>query len=98
VIKSDFKSVWPNASYIDIDGIRMDLPDRMAIVRGSQNGPYIGIKFEAKNHSDYDLVKTQLRQILKNHSAINWSEGVNTTPSINWSILICQYDSQTYHF
>jgi phosphomannomutase/phosphoglucomutase len=78
IIKDDFKSTWSNASFIDIDGIRMDLPDRMAIVRASQNGPYIGVKFEAKTQSDYEVVKKQLRDILKKHPEIDWSQGVNT--------------------
>ena len=53
VIRQEFAKLWPDAQYIDIDGIRMDLPDRMAIVRASQNGPYITVKFEGKTPEIY---------------------------------------------
>ncbi|MFC1653453.1 phosphomannomutase/phosphoglucomutase [Patescibacteria group bacterium] len=79
-ITDDFKKTWPKAEFINIDGVRMDLPDRMAIVRASQNGPYVGIKFEAKNKQDYDLVKTQVRDILKKYPQIKFDDpiAVNT--------------------
>jgi hypothetical protein len=56
----------------------MDMPDRMAIVRASQNGPYIGIKFEAKSATVYDDLKLKLKAMLSAHSEIDWSHGVNT--------------------
>ncbi len=77
-IRQEFMNLWPNAQYIDIDGIRMDLPDRMAIVRASQNGPYVTVKYEAKTQTDYSQLKGQLRNILKKYPEIDWSVGVNT--------------------
>jgi len=50
----------------------------MAIVRASQNGPYITIKYEGKTQLQYDQLKKQLREILKSHQQIDWSYGVNT--------------------
>jgi len=78
VIRSAFKEQWPNAKYIDIDGIRMDTDTEMAIIRASQNGPYITVKFEGKTQAEYDAMKTILKSILKKHEEINWQEGVNT--------------------
>jgi len=78
VITADFKAKWPEAKYTDIDGIRMDLPDQMAIIRASQNGPYITVKFEAKDQDGYIRLKNTLREILKSHPEIDWSKGVNT--------------------
>jgi phosphomannomutase/phosphoglucomutase len=78
VIREEFKKNWPDAKYTDIDGIRMDLPDRMAIVRASQNGPYITVKFEAKSNNDYETLKKQLKTILSSHKEVDWSYGVNT--------------------
>ncbi len=78
VIKADFEKLWPNGEYITIDGVRVDLPDRMAIVRASQNGPYITVKFEGKTQAIYDEVKTQLKAMLATHPEIDWSKGVNT--------------------
>ncbi len=77
-IRQAFQNQWPNAKYIDIDGIRMDTQDEMAIVRASQNGPYITVKFEAKTQVQYDALKQTLREILKQHPEINWEAGVNT--------------------
>jgi len=77
-IKQDFFKLWPEAKFIDIDGIRMDLPDRMAIIRASQNGPYVTVKFEGKTQEIYDQMKTTLRDLIKNYSEIDWSVGTNT--------------------
>ncbi len=77
-IRKEFKTLWPDADYVDIDGIRADLDDRMTIIRASQNGPYITVKFEGKTQAIYDEVKQQLRTILKKYDEIDWSSGVNT--------------------
>ncbi len=77
-IREEFMQHWPNAQYIDIDGIRMDMPDTMAIVRASQNGPYITVKFEGKTQKLYDEMKETLKSILKKYNEIDWSQGVNT--------------------
>ena len=77
VLRKEFQQKWPNAKYVDIDGIRMDTKDEMAIVRASQNGPYITVKFEGKTQEQYNAVKEALREILKRHSEIDWSKGVN---------------------
>lgn len=77
-IAEEFKKLWPKAKYITIDGVRMDLKDRMAIVRASQNGPYITIKFEGKTQKIYDEMKEHLKKILRKFSEIDWTYGVNT--------------------
>jgi phosphomannomutase / phosphoglucomutase len=79
-ITEEFKKMWPNADFINIDGIRMDMPDRMAIVRASQNGPYVGIKFEAKNSADFQDVKEKLVSILKKFHQVKFDDpmAVNT--------------------
>jgi phosphomannomutase/phosphoglucomutase len=77
-IREEFQQLWPNAKYIDIDGIRMDTDTEMAIVRASQNGPYITVKFEGKTQAEYDNLKKVLKGILSKYPEINWSEGVNT--------------------
>jgi phosphomannomutase/phosphoglucomutase len=78
VIREAFMKQWPNAKYIDIDGIRMDTDSEMAIIRASQNGPYLTVKFEGKTQEQYDAMKKILREILKAHPEIDWSKGVNT--------------------
>lgn len=78
VIKAEFEKRWPTGEYITIDGVRVDLPDRMAIIRASQNGPYITVKFEGKTKEIYDEVKAQLKELLSSHPEIDWTKGVNT--------------------
>ena len=77
-IREDFQKYWPTASYVTIDGVRADLEDRMVILRASQNGPYITIKFEGKTQEIYDEMKSTIREILKSHPEIDWNAGVNT--------------------
>jgi phosphomannomutase / phosphoglucomutase len=77
-IREEFMKQWPNAKYIDIDGIRMDTDTEMAIIRASQNGPYITVKFEGKTQEQYDAVKEILKNILKKYPEIDWTQGVNT--------------------
>jgi len=77
VIREEFMKQWPHAKYIDFDGIRMDTDEEMAIVRASQNGPYVTVKFEGKTQEQYDNMKKILREILKRHPEIDWSKGVN---------------------
>jgi phosphomannomutase/phosphoglucomutase len=77
-VRSAFKESWPDAEFVDIDGIRMDYADRMATIRASQNGPYITVKFEAKSQEMYDQLKVELREMLRSYSDVDWSHGVNT--------------------
>ncbi|MCA9372747.1 phosphomannomutase/phosphoglucomutase [Candidatus Woesebacteria bacterium] len=77
-IRAAFMKHWPNAKYIDIDGIRMDTDSSMATIRASQNGPYITLKFEAKTQTEYDLIKSQLKEMLSQYNEIDWNQGVNT--------------------
>ena len=78
VVGQELKNLYPDAEYVEIDGVRMDTLTKMAIVRASQNGPYITIKYEGKTQVEYDELKVQLRGMLKSHKEINWSYGVNT--------------------
>lgn len=78
VIGRELKKLYPEADYVEIDGVRMDTKTTMAIVRASQNGPYITIKFEGKTQKEYDNLKAQLQKILKSHKEVDWSYGVNT--------------------
>ncbi len=76
-ITNEIKTNWPDAAYITIDGVRMDTPDEMAIIRASQNGPYITVKFEGKTKAQYESMKQRLSRILRKYDQIDWSAGVN---------------------
>ena len=77
VLTPELKSWWPEAESVDIDGIRLDTQDQMLVVRASQNGPYLTIKFEAKTQAQYDDLKTKLKKLFVSHQEIDWSYGVN---------------------
>lgn len=78
VIGGELKALYPDAEYIEIDGVRLDTPEEMAIVRASQNGPYITVKFEGKTQEQYDKLKGQLKHILSSHPEVDFDSGVNT--------------------
>jgi len=77
-IGGEMKKLYPDAKYVEIDGIRMDTENEMMIVRASQNGPYITIKFEGKTQNQYDILKKQISVILHKFPIIDFKSGVNT--------------------
>lgn len=77
-IGAEIKKLYPKAKYVEIDGVRMDTKDEMMIIRASQNGPYLTIKFEAKTKPNYNQLKKQVSSILGKFKEIDFSVGVNT--------------------
>jgi phosphomannomutase / phosphoglucomutase len=73
----DIRELLPEASFVDIDGIRADTENEMVIIRASQNGPYITIKFEGRTQEQYDSLKTKIAEILHKYKEVDWAEGVN---------------------
>lgn len=73
---------YPDAEVIDDaragDGIRLDLPDAMFVVRYSQNGPYLTIKFEAKTQSKYDDLKQYIADLLHQFPEVDWQSKIAT--------------------
>jgi len=76
-VTAKIKALYPDATYVEIDGIRMDTDEEMIIIRASQNGPYITVKFEAKTQEMYDRLKDQIAHILRENPDISFEEGVN---------------------
>ncbi len=72
------KKLYPDASYVEIDGVRMDTTEEMMIVRASQNGPYLTVKWEGKTQAAYDHLKVQVNDILHAFDEIDFASGVNT--------------------
>lgn len=77
-IGGEIKKLYPGAKYIEIDGVRMDTEKEMLIVRASQNGPYLTVKFEGKTQDAYDTLKSQVNAILHKVPEVDFSSGVNT--------------------
>lgn len=78
-IGGEMKKLYPNAKYVEIDGVRMDTEHEMLIVRASQNGPYLTVKFEGKTQEAYDKLKKQVSEILHKFPEVDFKSGVNTT-------------------
>lgn len=77
-IGADIKKLYPTAKYVEIDGVRMDTADEMMIVRASQNGPYLTVKFEGKTQDAYNNLKQQVNEMLHKYPEIDFKSGVNT--------------------
>ena len=60
------------------DGVRLDMPDSMFIIRYSQNGPYLTVKFEAEDRNKYDSLKVYINKLLHGYAEVDWGFGVNT--------------------
>lgn len=76
-IAHEIKKLYPKAEYLEIDGVRMDLTDAMFIIRASQNGPYLTVKFEAKTKEKYEELRKQIKTMLHNFIEIDFASGVN---------------------
>ena len=72
-----FKNKFPYGTYYDIDGIRVDLPDGMAIIRASHNGPYLAIKYEAKTQKRFDEIGSILADLLNKDKDVDVKNGIN---------------------
>lgn len=78
-ISQQFRKDFPNAIKITDDtvipgddGTRLDLPDGMMVFRYSQNGPYVTIKFEAKDQATYEDRRRYVSTMLKKYPEIIW--------------------------
>jgi phosphomannomutase/phosphoglucomutase len=60
------------------DGIRLELPDGMFVVRYSQNGPYLTIKFESKTDEGYEKLRSYIADLLRKFPEIDWKNKIAT--------------------
>lgn len=82
------KSDYPDAEIIDDeragDGVRLELPDGMFVVRYSQNGPYLGIKLESKTQEGYEKLRAYLSDLLHKFPEVEWDNKISAnTEAIN---------------
>lgn len=59
------------------DGVRFDTEDSMFVIRYSQNGPYLTVKFEAKTQNKYDELKNYINKLLHQFSEVDWNSNIN---------------------
>ncbi len=55
-----------NYDIIDIDGVRIEYGNGFALVRKSNTGPYITVRFEGKTKEERDLHKNEIMNIINN--------------------------------
>lgn len=71
---------YPDAEVIEDeragDGIRLELKDAMFVVRYSQNGPYLTIKFEAKTGAEYEKLRQYITTLLHSYPEIDWQSKI----------------------
>ena len=76
IVSKDF----PGAEVIDDqragDGVRLEQPDAMFVVRYSQNGPYLGIKFESKTEAGYEKLRAYLSDLLHQFPEVEWENKI----------------------
>lgn len=76
IVRKDF----PTAEVIDDeragDGIRLEAEDQMFVIRYSQNGPYLGIKFESKTQEGYEKLRKYLADLLHKFPEVEWENKI----------------------
>lgn len=77
-ISKDLKRIFPKAQFVEIDGVRFDTKDEMGVVRASQNGPYLTVKYEARDEAGFKKLRKVLSAILHKYAEIDFKDGVNT--------------------
>lgn len=79
ILRQDF----PDAEVIDDegragDGVRLETDNSMFVVRYSQNGPYLTIKFEAKTPEDYEKLRGYIADLLRQFPEVDWKSKIAT--------------------
>lgn len=81
VLADKLRKDFPQAEVIDDqragDGVRLELPDSMFVIRYSQNGPYITIKFEAKTDEKYEELRKYIADTLHGYPEIDWQNSIS---------------------
>lgn len=86
-LTAQLRQDFPKAEVIDDeragDGLRLEMPDSMFVLRYSQNGPYIVVKFEARDEPGYEKLRKYILKTLKNHPELNWDKANKINVNIN---------------
>lgn len=69
---------YPDAEITTGDGVRLDTPDSMIVVRYSHNGPYLTIKFEAKTAEVYEKLRQYIAELMHKFPEIDWHSSIAT--------------------
>lgn len=64
-LKESLPAIAPDARVIDIDGVRAVFPDGWALVRASNTGPVLVLRFEARTAARLDALRALFEKALK---------------------------------
>lgn len=77
---------YPDAQIMDDerigDGVRLETDDSMVMVRYSQNGPYLGMKFESKTKEGYEKIRAYLAELLHTFPEIEWDSKIEANTEV----------------
>jgi phosphomannomutase/phosphoglucomutase len=79
-LEEKFKKDFPAVEIVDDrvipgnDGIRADFADGMMVFRYSQNGPYITVRFEAREEKEYNERKEYVKKALESYPEMIWED------------------------
>jgi phosphomannomutase/phosphoglucomutase len=80
-IAPELRKDFPEAELVDDeragDGVRLETEYSMFIIRYSQNGPYLTVKFEAKTEEKYNYLKNYINNLLHRYEEIDWHSEIN---------------------
>ncbi len=77
IMEKDFPQAEVIADERAGDGVRLEMTDAMLVIRYSQNGPYLTVKFETKTEGHYQELRQYLNKRLHRFPEIDWRSGVN---------------------
>jgi len=63
-----FKSRYPKS--LDIDGIRVELPEGWGLVRPSNTNPYLTLRFEAESQEAFEKIRQEIYSRLSQYKAV----------------------------
>lgn len=75
-LAAKLRADFPEAEVVDDeragDGLRLDMKDSMFVVRYSQNGPYVVVKFESTTKEGYEKLRRYILAALKTYPELAW--------------------------
>jgi phosphomannomutase/phosphoglucomutase len=60
------------------DGLRLETEKDMFVLRYSQNGPYVTIKFESRDAEGYESLKQRIAALLHEFPEVDWDNPIST--------------------
>ena len=82
ILKDDYRDALVIDDERAGDGVRLERNDTMFVIRYSQNGPYLTIKFEAKKQKEYEKLRKYILKTLKRFPEIDWNPELKTSANL----------------